>query len=131
MNNLTTLEKEILTIILSSFLSTKEHVNSVIDTLRVKDRVFSALERNFCSGFYTHFENNIALYDLKDVPHDFCVQAGFDQLAVGEMGFIIFCDAATKSLVVIEGYLYGDDRISVHEFLKDEHTFSLYALPGM
>ncbi|MET3131639.1 hypothetical protein AAKU55_001902 [Oxalobacteraceae bacterium GrIS 1.11] len=131
MSKLSTLEKEILSLILSSFVLEKENVNFILEVLKVKDRIFSGLERGFCSGFYTHFEDNVALRNLNKAPHEFSVQAKCDRLEVGEMGFLVFCDATTKSLLVMEGFLYGDDRISVDELLKDEHTFSVYALPGM
>ena len=73
------------------------------------------MKNDLCSGFYTHFESNSALAYLHDVPHDFAVQAKCGQLSIGEMGFLIFCDANTKLLLFMEGFFYGDDRLSVEE----------------
>ena len=131
MNVLTTLELEILEILFSSHGFNTAEVRSILDLLQVKERIFSSPNNGMCSGFYTHFVDNVALASLKEVRSEYCVQAKFDQLGNGEMGFVIFCDTTRKSLLVVEGFLYGDDRVSIDELLKDEHGFSVYALPGM
>lgn len=131
MNHLTTLELEILGVLFSSCRFKTKEVQPILDSLHVKDRIFSSPQGGECSGFYTHFEDNVALEKLADVRSEYSVQAKFDQLSSGEMGFVIFCDPARKSLLVIEGFLYGDERVSIDELLKDEHSFSVYALPGM
>ena len=131
MNDLTTLELEILGVLFSSCHFQAEEIQLIVDSLHVNDRIFSSPKGGECSGFYTHFKDNAALANFIDVRSEYCVQAKFDQLSCGEMGFVIFCDAARKSLLVIEGFLYGDDRVSIDELLKDEHLFSVYTLPGM
>ncbi|CAN7590957.1 hypothetical protein LJR289_004278 [Pseudoduganella sp. LjRoot289] len=131
MNDLTTLELEILSVLFSFYRLKTEEVRLIVDSIHVKDRIFSSPKGGECSGFYTHFKDNVALERLTDVRSEYCVQAKFDQLRSGEMGFVIFCDPARKSLLVIEGFLYGDDRVSMDELLKDEHSLSVYALPGM
>jgi len=131
MNNLTNLELDVLKEIFFSYHLDSQEIQLIVGSLNVKDRIFSSPRDGECSGFYTHLTDNLALTKIKDVPTEYSVQAKFDQLSLGEMGFFIFCDPAKKSLKVIEGFLYGDDRISIEELLKDQHSLLVYSLPGL
>lgn len=108
-----------------------KEIQLIFDKLHVKNRIFSSPEGGECSGFYTQLEDNVALAKLTNIQGQYCIQAKFSQLSSGEMGFVIFCDTVSKSLLVIEGFLYGDERVSIEGLMKAKHSFSIYALPGM
>jgi hypothetical protein len=131
MSKLTALEKKVLNVILSSFMSDHEEIDRAIESIEVAERVFSSLHDGRCSGFYTYLQKNSILALAHEVPHDYPVQAKYSQLTAGEMGFYVFCDVSSKGVATIEGYFYGDDRCNVEELLGGAEPFSVYSTEGL
>jgi hypothetical protein len=128
MNKLNSLEKDVLLAFLSSILYGSSEVEMALKELEVKSRSFSSLDGRTCSGFYTHFRENKLLSSIKDVPHNFSIQAKYEELSSGEMGFIIFCNEIEKSINTLEGFFYGNDMLPIENITKSEHNFSVYLI---
>jgi hypothetical protein len=96
--------------------------------VKIEDRKFSSMDsEGNCSGFYTQLSDNSLLNGaVRDVAKQYCVQAKSPILQSGEMGFYVFCDPVRKSVALIEGFFYGDERLSSDEITKPNHSFKIY-----
>ncbi len=127
MSKLTNLEYEILATTIA-FLCDGVSPNECCAHVKIEDRKFSSLDNEGnCSGFYTQLSANSLLSGVVgDMAKQYCVQAKSPILQSGEMGFYVFCDPVRKSVDLIEGFFYGDERLSIDEITKPNHSFKIY-----
>lgn len=127
MSELNNLENEILAAVME-FARDGENHSEQVARITVADRKFSSVDsEGNCSGFYARLSDNSLLGEVgADISKQYCVQAKSPVLQSGEMGFYVFCDPVRKSVDLIEGFFYGDERLSIDEITKPNHSFKIY-----
>jgi hypothetical protein len=125
MSNLTLLEKEVLSKILSSLGMDNAEIFQIIDSLRVSKKMFSedAIDKKKCSGFFVNFRENSLLASLENVPHHLGVQLSHKSLPVGA-DFILFMNKSKTGIDFLEASFF-DSVLPINQLQGEEHEFTI------
>jgi hypothetical protein len=123
MKNITPLEMEILSEILSKLVSDREAVEKILRALAVSSRSFSkdVKNANQCVGFYANFEENSLLTDITNIPHHLTVHASHRELPQGG-SFLLFFNRSRTGLDFLEATFF-DSMLPISELDSANHGF--------
>ena len=125
MNELTQLEKEVMTAVLSTLIDDQGKVLDVVRSLPVSDRTFSrdVTDSRRCSGFYLNFKPNNLLAGTPNVPHHLSVYGTHADTPAGG-DFILFFSQDRAGIDYLEGTFF-DHTLPIDKLLANNHGFAL------
>ena len=123
MSVLTTLEKQVVELILHTSPLKREQITELLGVLTVRERTFSTDARNkaLCCGFYVNFaENEIARTGVQ-LPTHLGIQASHPKLRVGA-DFVLFFRKNAPGLDLLEATFF-DQSYPITDLQSDPHGF--------